>query len=131
MVRRAMKRRERRQLLDGGRTTRVLVGVERGDRAVAVRHLDRNELGVERTGVDVAFATAEVDRYISWPGQALAYMIGQLKIVEVRDRARAKLGPSFDIRKFHMAVLDQGPLPLPLLEQSIDGWIALQATPPR
>ena len=89
------------------------------------------DLLVERTGVDVAFATAEVDRYISWPGQALAYMIGQLKIVEVRDRARAKLGPSFDIRKFHMAVLDQGPLPLPLLEQSIDGWIALQATPPR
>ncbi len=81
---------------------------------------------VERTGVGRDFATAEVDRYTSWPGQALAYMIGELKIIELRERAKAKLGARFDIRRFHMAVLDQGPLPLPLLEQSIDAWIAAQ-----
>jgi uncharacterized protein (DUF885 family) len=82
---------------------------------------------VERTGVDLDFATSEVDRYTSWPAQALAYMIGELKIIELRDRAKARLGPRFDIRRFHLAVLDQGPLPLPLLEQAIDEWIAAQA----
>ncbi len=82
---------------------------------------------VERTGVDLDFATSEVDRYSSWPAQALAYMIGELKIIELRDRAQTRLGPRFDIRRFHMAVLDQGALPLPLLEQAIDEWIGAQA----
>ena len=67
---------------------------------------------------------AEVDRYYSQPGQALAYMIGQLKIVELRDRGRAKLGDRFDIRQFHMVVLDQGAVPLPALERAVDAWIA-------
>lgn len=70
----------------------------------------------------------EVDRYISLPGQALTYMIGQLKIIALRDKARQALGPRFDIRRFHMAVLDQGPLPLDLLEQVIDAWIARELT---
>ena len=81
---------------------------------------------VENTGVERGFVESEVDRYTSMPGQALAYMIGKLKIDELRDRAKAKLGPRFDIRRFHNAVLDQGPLSLPVLERQIDAWIDAQ-----
>ena len=68
-------------------------------------------------------ATAEVERYIAIPSQALAYKIGQLKIIQLRDEARAALGPKFDIREFHAQVLASGALPLPILEQKIHGWI--------
>jgi len=68
--------------------------------------------------------TAEVDRYISWPGQALAYKVGQLKFKELRDRATKALGPKFDIRRFHDAALENGAIPLSVLEARIDRWIA-------
>ena len=66
---------------------------------------------------------AEIDRYISWPGQALAYKMGQLKIVELRKQAEAKLGTKFDVRDFHGAVLRDGTLPLELLGEQVGKYI--------
>jgi uncharacterized protein (DUF885 family) len=69
---------------------------------------------------------SEVDRYVAWPSQALAYKVGQLKILELRDRARKALGDKFDIRGFHDQVIDSGALPLDLLDARINAWIASQ-----
>lgn len=67
---------------------------------------------------------AEMDRYIAWPGQALGYKLGQLKILELRQRAQTELGPKFDIRAFHDEILNAGALPLDVLESRIVAWIA-------
>jgi uncharacterized protein (DUF885 family) len=78
----------------------------------------------EHTAMDEQNIETEVDRYIAWPGQALAYKLGQMKILELRERAKQSLGSRFDIRAFHDAVLDEGPLPLDLLDARINAWIA-------
>ena len=73
-------------------------------------------------------ALAEVDRYISWPAQALSYKMGQLKIVELRKKAEASLGPKFDVRDFHDAVLRNGGLPLELLDEEVGKYVGGEAT---
>jgi uncharacterized protein (DUF885 family) len=65
----------------------------------------------------------EVDRYITWPGQALAYKVGQLEILKLRDEAKTKLGTHFDIKAFHDAVLSNGAVALPVLDQQVEAWI--------
>jgi uncharacterized protein (DUF885 family) len=76
--------------------------------------------------VDEPTIQSETDRYIAWPAQALSYKLGQLKIRELRERARKELGPKFDIRSFHDEMLDGGTLPLDLLEARTEKWIAEQ-----
>jgi uncharacterized protein (DUF885 family) len=87
-------------------------------REQAIQYFRDNSLLSER---DIG---KEVDRYILWPGQATSYKVGQLKILELRAKAEAALGDRFDIRAFHAAVLENGPLPLDVLEQQVDAYIA-------
>jgi uncharacterized protein (DUF885 family) len=70
--------------------------------------------------IDYGIAAQEVERYVVWPGQACAYMLGQLKIVELRERVRARLGARFSIKQFHNVVLRTGSAPLEVLERQVD-----------
>jgi len=75
------------------------------------------------TAMDEPNVQTEVDRYIAWPGQALAYKLGQLEILKLRENAKRQLGGKFDIRAFHDAVLGNGALPLDVLDEEVTAWI--------
>jgi uncharacterized protein (DUF885 family) len=109
---------------DTWRAVRLVV-----DTGVHSQHWTREQMVQyfhDHSGIDETSIQAEVDRYVAWPSQALSYKIGQLKILELRDRAKAALGDKFDLRAFHDQVLDSGALPLDALSNRIDGWIASQ-----
>ena len=80
----------------------------------------------EHSAVEETDVQSEVDRYIAWPGQALGFKMGQLKLLELRQKALRALGPKFELKGFHDVVLDSGRLPLDLLERQVDAWIAAQ-----
>jgi len=99
------------------------------DTGVHAKHWSRQQMVDffrQHTAMDEPNIETEVDRYISWPGQALAYKLGQMRILELRARARQQLGGRFDLRAFHDALLGDGPLPLDVLEENMDRWIAAQ-----
>jgi uncharacterized protein (DUF885 family) len=97
------------------------------DTGVHSKHWSRQQMidfFHEHSAMDDQNIETEVDRYIAWPAQALCYKLGEMTILRLRERARQELGAKFDIRAFHDAVLDQGPLPLDVLESNINQWIA-------
>ncbi len=97
------------------------------DSGIHAKHWTREQAityMMENTGMSETDVTAEIERYFVMPGQALAYKAGMLKILELREKAKAQLGTKFDLKQFHNQVLTHGALPLALLERVIDEWIA-------
>lgn len=106
------------------RATRLVV-----DTGMHYKHWTREQaisFMVASTGMAETDVTAEIERYIVNPAQACAYKIGMLKILELRERAKAALGDRFDLKAFHSVILDNGPLPLTVLESVVDDWIRAQ-----
>jgi uncharacterized protein (DUF885 family) len=77
-------------------------------------------------GIDYGIEASEVERYVVFPGQACSYMMGELKILALRDKARKALGDKFSLREFHNVVLQTGTVPLDILERQVDAWIRAQ-----
>ncbi|MDG2537040.1 DUF885 family protein [Dyella jiangningensis] len=116
-------------LSDYGRLVDELLRADRLvlDTGVHYKHWSRQQMVDffhQHSSEDEPDVQAETDRYITWPGQALAYKMGQLKILELRERAKKELGDKFDIRSFHDEILGGGALPLDVLEARTDAWIA-------
>jgi uncharacterized protein (DUF885 family) len=85
---------------------------------------------VENTGMSDTEVTTEIERYMALPGQACAYKVGELKILELRARAQAAFGDKFSIKDFHAVILENGALPLTVLDKVVDEWIT-RAAPKR
>jgi uncharacterized protein (DUF885 family) len=98
--------------------------VDTGIHAKRWSHEQATEWLIENTPNDAEGAKKAIDRYFAIPGQATAYMIGQLRILALRDKAKTALGAAFDIREFHDVVLSSGPVPLPVLKRLVDAYIA-------
>ena len=97
------------------------------DTGVHEKHWTRDQMVAyfhRYTAMDEPNVQSEVDRYIAWPGQALAYKIGQLEILKLRQAAKEQLGEKFDIRAFHDEVLGDGALPLDVLDKRVRDWVA-------
>ena len=110
---------------DAWRAARLVV-----DTGIHHKHWTREraiQFFLENTALSELNIASEVNRYIAWPGQALAYKIGQLKISELRARAEKAMGPRFDIRKFHDELLGDGALALDVLESKMESWIAKES----
>lgn len=97
--------------------------VDTGMHALGWSRAQAVEYMLDNTAVSVLEANDEIDRYITWPAQALAYKIGELKIRELRTRAETELGPDFDIRRFHDTVVGNGSVPIAVLEEIVYDWI--------
>jgi len=104
----------------------VRLVVDTGMHAMGWSREQAIEYSLATEGNHIDEATAEIERYAVWPGQALGYKLGMLKILELRKRAQEQLGDRFDIRTFHDRILENGALPLNLMEAKIDAWIASQ-----
>ena len=99
------------------------------DTGVHEKHWSRDQMVAyfhRYTAMDEPNVQSEVDRYIAWPGQALAYKLGQLEILQLRQYTKDQLGDKFNIRDFHDEVLGAGALPLEVLEKRIHEWVAKQ-----
>ena len=111
---------------DAWRAIRLVV-----DTGVHSQHWTRQQMVDffhEHSAIDETNVQSEVDRYIAWPGQALGYKMGQLTILELRDKAQKELGAKFSLKAFHDEVVDSGALPMDVLTQRVDAWIAAQKT---
>ncbi|MCW7541519.1 DUF885 domain-containing protein [Aquabacterium sp. A7-Y] len=102
------------------------LAVDTGIHSAGWSHQRAVDWMTERTGMRREEVAAEVDRYFVWPGQALGYKIGQLHFKQLRERMSAELGECFDIRRFHNALLDQGALPLTVLDRWMQRWLAAE-----
>jgi uncharacterized protein (DUF885 family) len=97
--------------------------VDTGMHALGWSRQDAIDFMAEHTSLTLLNITNEIDRYIAWPGQALAYKIGELKIRELRASAENQLGGNFNLREFHDLVLGNGAVPLDVLESMVVNWI--------
>jgi len=109
----------------------VRLVVDTGIHYYGMSRADAVKMFQDNTALNQQNIDTEVDRYIAWPGQALSYMVGEIKIQELRKHAEQRLGPKFDIRAFHDLILETGTVPLSVLEIVIDSWINQQVGPPK
>ena len=109
----------------------VRLVVDTGIHYYGMSRADAVQMFKDNTALSDQNINTEVDRYIAWPGQALSYMTGELKMLELRKRAQDKLGAKFDIRGFHDVILENGTVPLSVLDSIVDSWIAAQQDKPK
>jgi uncharacterized protein (DUF885 family) len=111
-------------MLDGHAWRALRLIVDSGLHELGWTRQQAIDLLLSHSSLSRDFAASEVDRYISWPGQASSYMVGYLEIAALREQAKAELGPRFDLRTFHARVLENGSVPLTVLRRQIERWLA-------
>jgi len=107
---------------DAWRASRLVV--DTGLHAMGWSRRQAEEFMLAHTALSPQNIANEVDRYIGWPGQALAYKVGQIEMLKLRAEAEAELGDKFDVKAFHAVVLGAGAVTLPVLDERVRGWIA-------